>query len=265
MRRRGFRGAYPAAGGAAPEVPETIPDLYRWWRADSGVSTVGGVVDSWTDLVAGATLSQSTASARPTPTTHADLGGRDCLLFDGADDDLVSDEAASVWRFLHDGTGMTVFLVARQGAASNNHAFCWTSMGRLFGVAGVGTRWAYRSSITDIQGYVANASAQILLSTSGTWSDNTALWRSISYTTGTDPDASQDWSGASAVTANDTGTPDSGDSADTLHVGGTHPSLGAGSGFVGHLAEIIFYDRELTPSEIADLATYANTRYGVAV
>ena len=73
-------------GGAAPAaawLPSDITGVAEWWRADLGVTDAGGgAVSAWQGQIAGETVTQGTAAARPTLTTQ---DGQSVLSFDGGD------------------------------------------------------------------------------------------------------------------------------------------------------------------------------------
>lgn len=80
-----------ASGGAPPAsaIETSAPDA--WWRADSGVTEVGGGVSSFVDRTSNAwDMIQPTAASRPVYSATA-VGGQPGLVFDGVDDAVYLD------------------------------------------------------------------------------------------------------------------------------------------------------------------------------
>lgn len=82
-RGLGSRARKQPGGAAAAWDPSQITGVAEWWRADLGVTDAGaGAVSAWQGQIAGETLSQGTAAARPTLTTR---DSQSVLSFDGGD------------------------------------------------------------------------------------------------------------------------------------------------------------------------------------
>lgn len=81
------------------------------------VTTVSGGVSQITDKSGnGYTLTQATAGARPTYLSAA-VNGLNAMSFDGGD--TLQAASAADWKFLHDATGSTVFLVVRANSPTS--------------------------------------------------------------------------------------------------------------------------------------------------
>lgn len=120
----------PRGGGAPPWSPLDDPGLAKWWRADLGVGLSSGVVSSWTDQVTGESLTQGTASARPTPTTR---NGLPVLSFDGGDSLQNASLTARAYRYFAivigelTGAGATQVMVDDGGGTANGFAFFYSA------------------------------------------------------------------------------------------------------------------------------------------
>ena len=92
-------------------TPET-PGSLRCWLEDAFVLTDSDtLVEMWIDLSANsdADFEQITTALKPLYTaSNPNFDGRPSIRTDGINDSLLSILAPSVWRFLHDGTGMVI-------------------------------------------------------------------------------------------------------------------------------------------------------------
>jgi len=86
-------------------------------------------------------FSQATGANQPL-LVAAEQNGLDIGRFDGGDSFLISDEASSVWKFLHDGTPFSFLIVTNVTVASPAAVYYWfgTDTGSS---SQIGFRWAY--------------------------------------------------------------------------------------------------------------------------
>ena len=110
------RGILAAGDVVAPE-----PHLEVWLDAsdETSIDDDGGAVTGWTDKQNDYTFAQATASDRPT-TGASTLNSLNVVDFDA--DHLTFDAAASVFKWLHDGTEHTIFAVIRAGNVASPDA-----------------------------------------------------------------------------------------------------------------------------------------------
>lgn len=124
-------------------TPLAITSLVAWWDAENAASltTAGGGVSAWTDLVSGLTLAQGTSAARPTYNATG-FNGRPVLTLDGVDDCL---EASGVGA-LPSGTTPGEFwtLVDQTALPADTGSRCVLS----WGGAGAGTARSPRRSVS---------------------------------------------------------------------------------------------------------------------
>lgn len=85
--------------------------LLHAWDASAVSGLAGETCPTLADSVGGKTLSAASAGVRPTIRVDT-ASGRKYLEFDGVDN-LMTADTPSDWRFLHDGTDFTAFLVYR--------------------------------------------------------------------------------------------------------------------------------------------------------
>lgn len=225
-------------------APDTIPNLSAWWKADSLALAAGAAVSSWADSGPGGfTATQATAAARPTFQT-GQINGKPVVRFDGVDDGLVSGASSS-----HPET--TIFAVVRPSTV--------TATGIYSVRAGSGSgALIFRIRDTKINfGYQAVTQAAF-------------------GTTSLAANASRVITGSYSDSANTTayyldGSADGGSTAETTSLtAGLTSAIGMEPGqsaryFVGDIAEIIIYSRVLTASERAEVHSYLQDRYAIAV
>lgn len=108
-------------------------DLYGgvWFRTSFGITGASPpAVDAWAPIkssVAGS-LVQATGANKP---SVAQVSGRDTVELE-TDEFLKSDQAAAVWKWLHDPAGFTLFVVARCTGGANVQKILDTANGNVF-------------------------------------------------------------------------------------------------------------------------------------
>lgn len=142
--------------------PLSIADCQLWYtptfKPEEGLVTSGSpeVIDSVPNRgLLGGTLA-SAGAARPL-LAHLESGGvaNRCGLFDGAADYHVSSLAASAWKFLHDGTGCSLFVLVRDLNTAVANYFATSA----FLIAQVGLVVQYESVNANIGVAVLNGGA----------------------------------------------------------------------------------------------------------
>lgn len=248
--RRNIRGPQGGGGGVDP-VGALFSTAYARWRADTGVTLDAGVASNWADMVNSRNLIQSTASARPTPTT-AYFGGQAALSFDGTDDTMVSDQAAADWKFLHDGTGGSVFYVARISSSPFRRVVCATNNAVRFSGVGMAIgRW----STPDFFFMVRGSGTPVINISTTALTEPSSSWNTAEYSTAAGGTLAS--SGSVLVTAAEAATPSTGAPSHTFWIGG---------GYFGpmEIAELAVFPTVLGAPNRALLSAYAVSRYGVA-
>lgn len=267
-RRPGFRfnrGRVSAQGGAF--IPSQLSGLQLWVRSDaeSDVSYETGTspdirrVDSITNRGAlGGTLAQGTSANKPVNASFPE--GR-AAFFDGSNDRLVSSLAATNFKFLHDGTGATVFTVYRTpdiSSAAQALVATETVLASDIGVVlRTRTDGGMRLSISD------GTSLDNFNTAAGVAQSNATHVTCLRHSaTETDViDIRLDGTQVANATSYPTITPSSADPSNTLVVGSRSDN---GDPFSGYLPEVIIYDRYLTDAECAQVEAYL-ARWTMAV
>ena len=106
-------------------TPAELGALYAWYDADAPttIAQAGGLVSEWRDLSGGDRHLTASGAARPTYTSSG-LDGKSVVTFNATH--WMAASTASDWKFLHDSTGSSVFVVLRYTRA-DRMAFLWTS------------------------------------------------------------------------------------------------------------------------------------------
>jgi arylsulfatase A-like enzyme len=253
-------------------IPDTAAPIVRLKGQNLAAQGNGSAVSNWTDTATGdsfnGTLSQSTASSRPTVVANV-LNGRAVVSFDG-DDSLGSSTTNSLSV---PNRGITVFAVAT-GDASGETAERLGQIGDSGGAAGqavgldvstsptstsnggAGFRFnngasLYDSPITDPGFHIivwqidnGQAYADAKLFVDGTLPANTFTG------SGTSPTNTMNFSGSDLELLLGTGRNTSG-------------SLLSGDHFSGQLAELLVYNEQLSLGQINLVANYLSTEYGL--
>lgn len=238
-------------GTAGAGFPSSIPNLVaRYDAMDLGsISLSGSEVTQWNDLSGnGRHATQGTAGNRPTSGTRT-INGKNVLNFDGSNDRLINDGIAA--SFTGEDKPYTVFMVQQKdttGRAAwvlNNTAsarqFIWQN--------------------ADIMTLRDNNDVQVVQTLSG--SDSTAAlfstWRSSGL----------NFTGWINKTLVNTGTAYNVVSI-TLNrstIGATASAGGVANNFGvfydGAIGELIYYNRELTTTEVAQVQNYLSAKWGI--
>ena len=128
-----------ASGGAGPVQPPDFANLRVWLDGDdidgSGNSTLtnGQLISSWKNKGSlGGTMDQATSGNQPTYRSSLGPGGKAAAEFD-SNDWMTSSLASSDYIFMHDGTGCTIYTIARM-TTSAVHTLVSTSTGTAIGI-----------------------------------------------------------------------------------------------------------------------------------
>jgi hypothetical protein len=239
------------------EAPMLIPGLKCWFDGRDAINTTSSGITSIVGSMGIVSLGQVTPAQRPLYVTSvAQFGGRAALQFDGVDDNLVGTVPAD-WTFMHDGSGVSVFVVNwidSTGPASQVLFQTATATGP--GVVGVNVQ--PRSTLLFSR--VANNGAAFLnswnLATPAHYARDIPQWYGWSYGAGV---VGSHVTGSSLTQADSAGVPSTASPLHAFRLGNTSTS------FKGFIPQLIIYDRVLTPAEWASLGAWAASQYpGVA-
>ena len=239
-------------------TPLTIPGLQGWYCAsyESGLGDTDPV-STFHDLSGKGRHLVQAGAARPTYKASG-IGAKPSILFSGTQR-LVAATAAD-WKFLHDGTGMTILAVAQTTGAAPNADMTMLDTG---GLSSTLTGFAFY--LTDAGAPVARATLYIQRGVAnestyfGPTVDNSAatatphIWSSrfLYQANGADAELSID---GTVVTLGEAGfAPSTAAPSGALTLGSSHTAT---AGWVGQISELIMYNRRLTDAELATVLAY---------
>ena len=243
----------PSSGGAAVD-PIVALSPVALWRSDYGITEVSSAVSVWSDMISERTLTQGVAGNRPGYTaSNANLNGLPSLNWADSGDRLNSSEAASAWKFLHDGvTGATVY-IALYHATSNNYD-------SLFSTRGATSPGVELNIATD-RARARNHNGTTLTNIDATGYTVGMRWIAARYTqvSGGTCRVSTSQSVTASWSTSGTFTPSAADPSQTLGV-----KIGVnGTGTPVNIGEIIVFDRVLDDTDHATVVGAIESRYAM--
>ena len=226
-----------------PIAPFATSGLRAWYRADLGAAPdAAGNIGRWTDLSgSGYHAVQNDPAARPQPVANQ-LSGQPVLRFKGLNDVNAPKQYFDLPNLMAGATAGELFIVARLKDFANYYnglAHFGTGYGTIYQPSGLWNDFG----TADLEFYPR--------STDATFTSPHLLNTSISAT------------GGSTLRLN---------AAETIALTGQtvsfrpDPSLGIdrySEAFNGDIAEVLVFDRVLTPAERTVLQTYLATKYGI--
>ena len=266
----------PAA--PAPFSPSDIDGLRLWLDAadESTIEDTAGAVSKWTSKDVNAReFSQATAASQPMYGT-ASRNGRRVVDFD--DDFLVSDDLASVWKFLHDGTKYSMFVVFKPGYSANPNAFYGIMGTNAADPARVGVAIGYgdRTSQTEMDAVYCR-----LTDGSGDATGQVVQYTSPAITPAGDYHILETHLDPGNATVADrfaslgngvedsgagnpqSGTPSAADPTGTLAIGGLFEDYSLA--FRGQIAELLIYEADLSAGDRTLVREYLAEKWGVSL
>lgn len=248
------------AGGASlspPGAPVVFLDGDDTDGSNNSTRTNGVAFNDWLNKGSlGGTFSNATGTQRPLFASSL-LNGRAGATFDGVDDRLVSSLAAASFTFLHNGTGATIYSVART-STSAVHTIAATSTGAA---ASVGVLHRYNTGFAASYAMADGTALRIAINGAAA-SVNNGLFDVMASTLASvdTPDASVYVQGTSVITGNAAAFTASNPSS-TLVVG-ANPSGGFPLG--GDLVCLLVYTGAHDASQRAAVLAFLQSKYGVA-
>ena len=248
--------------GNTPAAPTAPVAGYNLWldasNAGSFTFSSGSSVSQWTDRSGNAyAFTQATSSAQPT--RNGTQNSLSTVYFDNGDK-LTSTAASSVWKYLHDGTKATVFIVAQstnsagsystvmdtQDLATSNVGFAFFVYDRTIPIADTvkGTAGQEINASTTISNESWNVYSMYLDQGNATVYEKTKLYLN---------------SGFANVTSGSF-SPSTSNPNHTLTIGGTS---GASYAFKGYLGEIITYTSLLSDTDRKANVSYLKAKWGI--
>jgi hypothetical protein len=258
-----------------PTAPTSPVAGYHLWldaaNAGSFTYSSGTIVSQWTDRSANAFTFTTPLGTANQPSRSGTQNSKSTVVFDGSNDYLKSTAANSTWKYLHDGTGATIFVVAKSNEAvpgdydsrngilttregdvgfSVNYETGYTPTKIKFEIGDANvSSFFYNETNTVGTGYAVYAA--LLDPNNGINNDKLPLY--VNGGVKLNPYLSN-WSGAS------TANPDV-----TLHLGTGYPYLIGNPGYTlaGEIAEIITYKSLLSDSDRIANTNYLRAKWGI--
>lgn len=249
---------FPASTVSTADSAITALTPRHWYRADT--YTAGANLTALTNKgSAGGTMTAVGTIAVPTP--HSKLKNNLAMVFDGVSTGyLDSSLPASEFKFLHAGTGCDVFSIIVPENNGGSYYSIWSTKGTNHEVGA----WHYvRKSPSNIEYNIHDGSYYLFspISAPIPVTMSTPMCVRASHKDLDPFEAINDYNGAVSVVTG-SGTPSAADPAATLRIGRISGGW-AGWNFGGAIAEILMFDRRLSPSEIQSVRNYVYTRYGI--
>ena len=274
----GARGGASSRGlgqfTGSPTAPTSPVAGYHLWldaaNAGSFTYSSGSVVSQWTDRSANA-FTFTTAGTTNQPSRTGTQNGKPTVVFDGNTADyLKSTTTPATWKYLHDGSGSTMFIVIKSTEPTTYSSANWI-MSTMVGDIGFNVKLPTGSSSQlgiEISDGVANTYLENIQNIPNTGhnvytfkldpnnsTNNSKLPMYINGGSVLNPTFVYNWTGAS------TGNPDS-----TLYLGtGYDGALVAYPqyAFSGEIAEIITYKSVLSDSDRIANINYLKAKWGI--
>lgn len=257
-----------------PLAPTSPVSGSKLWLDSSDASTFtyssGSLVSQWSDK-SGNSYAFTQGTVGKQPSRSGSQNGLTTVVFDGTDDIVTGTSAASVWKFLHDGTGATVFVAAKQTFASNFSSGSLLSTYGFYATTNTGAgitlgRYSGTTSSEHIAtvfngtsgAYVTNSlfntttGNQYAIATYNFDTNNaTDASKLAGYLNNGSVDSSQAYSWTSSSTSNPTAT---------LQIGCESSSI---SPFKGEIAEILIYTSILNATDRNANIAYLKNKWGI--
>lgn len=257
-----------------PTAPTSPVTGYHLWLDASDASSFtyssGSVVSQWMDK-SGNSLAFTTAGVGNQPDRTGTQNGKSTVVFNGTTDYLKSTAAASTWKYLHDGTQTTMFIVAKSSETTGG--VNWIMSTRSTGV-GIDTYLAADTSPKQLKFAVEAGSSKYVLNIEDTPSpeshsiytykldvnNSTTANKIINYLNTTAPtpyNIATSWTTASTADPQNSLTIGTGYNA--FFVSGSYPEYM----FSGEIAEIITYKSLLSDADRIANVNYLRAKWGI--
>ncbi|KKM80364.1 hypothetical protein LCGC14_1340610 [marine sediment metagenome] len=228
-------------------------DLELWLRSDLLVGFSGSDVLTWGDLSTKGRNFSTTAGSRPIINlTDANWAGKPSLGFDATPLWLDSDDAASVWKFLHDGTGGGALIVYRLNSTAAQVALMTANTSTDIGIQ----LWGRVSGAQTIR--LPNGVGGFTFNNGIANAINTNYYGYFAYLEGRPVN---EWTHdllATSNQGNSSGAPVAANPTASLRIGAR---LDATSGTRGVILEIIAFSVYPSDQQFVQLKAYLDTRY----
>jgi hypothetical protein len=245
-------------------TPTSISGCTLWLDASdtATIAVSGTAVTQWDDKSgSGNNFAQSTAANRPVSGTTTQ-NSKNVIVFDGTNDQLDSNRAASYWNFLHN-TATTLFFAVNKTGTTAESPIVWNNGGTSSNI-GYGVELRYDAE-NDVFQWVTIGSSGLY----SVFNNTGALYTTSSFFYGsvvTDPSNATAanrseirFKNGTAVKNNAaTNTPSASNASNILRVGGNSLTY-----FQGNIGEVIIYNTALNSTDRALVESYLASKWGV--
>jgi hypothetical protein len=256
-------GLLAPAGSLAPTSPVAGYTLWLDAADTATISLSGSAVTQWTDKSASAyTFTQATGANQPVSGTTTQ-NSKNVMVFN-TNDSLAATSAASVWKFLSDGSTYTVMMACKttDAVAQQIALSTYSGSGASIGVS-IGTETTNNINhgvLRNVSGSpaVQNNSANNVLTTSFTYISVLGDPNNATAANRSDIRAKQ----GSAIKNNSvTFSPSTSNPYQSLRVGDY--IQGGAVGWIGQIGEILIYTSILSASDLLLNQQYLANKWGV--
>jgi len=249
------------------KAPTTPVAGYTVWLDASDTGTItssGGDVSQWSDKsVNGRNFTQSSATAKPKTGTRT-LNGKNVIDFDGTNDFLSCPSSTTLFNYLHNPTGATLFIV---GIVDDNAASKTILNNEGASSANRGIRYFIKNTEQDFVGVRrgVNGTDAAEIENNITLTGGSGFYITNKFDSNNATAANRlkiSLNGAAFVGTNiQTDSATTGNATFNLHMG-----IGADSLFApwdGAFGEFLFYSGILSAQDIADNQSYLKNKWGL--
>lgn len=238
-------------------------DLDTWLRADVGITKTGVDVDEWADVLSGngRTFSQ-VDPGRPTfRASDPGFHGLPVIDFDqsGTSQRFVSDDPASDWTFLHDGSPSFVWAVWKPDGSFDGGPTA-SILGTVNTGSNVGARYLWSYDADEPRLIINNGSGSPAVTFNGTGTQaDVVQTNGFAYEEGRGGNEAEIWvNDVSNATDDSVLAPSGADPFATLRIGANGNDAGP---IAGQIHEIIIVAAYPTAAQITLLNEYSRGRY----
>ena len=252
----------------APTLPVAGATL---WLDASDASTFtyssGTVVSQWTDKTANAYQFVNSTVANQ-PNRNGTQNSKSTVSFDGSNDHLYNNgQSKSTFKYLHNGSGATLFVVAKHNSTASAERMVFATMTNQSG--DVGIYMDYYKPTNQVFTATGAGGVNKFVDTPPAFTNNTWEVRTVRYdqnngTTAQKQPAYVNLGAASTVNVGGSWTGAStADSTGYLSIGIGNGGSGTSYPFLGEIAEIIAYNTVLNDTDKTTMINYLMTKWGI--
>lgn len=255
-----------STAGAPPFNPTSVAGCRLWLDAadTTSIAVSGTAVTQWSDKSGlGNDFTQVSSSARPLSGTTTQ-NGKNVVVFDGTNDCLNTNQAASYWKFLQNSPSTLFFAVNKTGTAATS-SIIFNNNGSS-GNIGYGVTLRY-NGVNDIFHWITIGSSgnyNVFQYTSAVYTTNSFFYASVTSdpANGTAANRSEIRYLNGAAVKNNVATNAASSSNPTfaLQVGADGDN---GQFMQGNIGEILIYDTALNATDRGNIESYLATKWGV--